>query len=286
MNKDKIKEILKSNVSEERYNHSIKTMEAAEKLANHYDLDTELVSLAALLHDCGKSEKIEDASKSHADIGSEIAKSIYEIEDEKIIHAIKCHTIGCKNMSEVDKVIFLADKIEESRTYEEVEDIRKLAFKDMDEAIYQFMKCNFEYIKKSNKEVFPESEIIFEEFKKRSEQKVVIGKILKAFDDKQGFDFSVIDVSKISSIADYFLICSANSNRQVKAIADEVEDVIDDMDIEILNKDGYKSMKWILIDSGEIVIHIFDNNEREQYNLEELWKQGEFLAAEKFGIEQ
>lgn len=285
MNKDKMKEILKSNLDAERYQHSINTMEMAEKLADQYGLDKEKISIAALLHDCGKFGDYKETSKNHASNGYEVAKNVYAIEDEDIRHAIKCHTIGCKNMSQLDKIIFIADKIEKSRKYEEVEVIRELAFKDIDEAIYQFMTCNFDYMKKNNKEIFPGSESVYNEFKKISEQKAIITKVLKAFDDKKGYDFAIINVSKISSIADYFLLCSASSSRQVKAIADEVEDVIDDLNIEILHKDGYKTMKWILIDSGEIVIHIFDHNEREQYNLEELWNQGEFLEAEDFGIE-
>lgn len=285
MNLDKYKEILKQYVSEERYKHSLYTMSMAKKLSDHYDIENEKIILAALLHDCGKYGDYTSSLKNHAENGYNILSEVYGVNDASIKKAIRCHTIGCADMTDMDKIVFLSDKIEESRKYPEVEKLRTLAFQDMDEAIYYYLTVNFEYLKQTGKEIYPESMETFEVFNEKHNQKENIKNILKAFDDKRGYDFTVIDVSKISSLADYFLICSASSERQVKAIADEVEYVIDDSDLTVLHKDGFSTLKWVLIDCGDIVVHIFNQNERSQYNLEELWNQGDFIDVEEFGIE-
>lgn len=105
---------------------------------------------------------------------------------------------------------------------------------------------------------------------KEIENKVSI--ISQAIDDKGGFDIEAIDVSKMTTIADYFVIASGNSSTQVKAIADEVENKMFLAGFDkINNKEGYSSARWILIDFGDIIAHIFHKEEREFYNLERLW---------------
>lgn len=105
---------------------------------------------------------------------------------------------------------------------------------------------------------------------KEIEKKVSI--ISQAIDDKGGFDIESIDVSKMTTIADHFVIASGNSSTQVKAIADEVESkmFLSGFD-KINNKEGYGSARWILIDFGDVIAHIFHKEEREFYNLERLW---------------
>ncbi len=100
--------------------------------------------------------------------------------------------------------------------------------------------------------------------------------IQKAIEDKKGIDMEVLDISKMTSIADYFVIVSGNSSTQVTAIADEVEDKMSEAGFEPLSgKEGYGSARWILIDYEDIIVHIFHKDEREFYNLERLWSQFE-----------
>ena len=105
---------------------------------------------------------------------------------------------------------------------------------------------------------------------KEIESKVSI--ISQAIDDKGGIDIESIDISKMTTIADYFVIASGNSSSQVKAIADEVEDKMFLAGYEkIYNKEGYNSARWILLDFGDVIAHIFHKEERGFYNLERLW---------------
>ena len=127
-----IKTWLGENLSEKRYNHSLGCAQTAKKLAEIYNVDEEKAYLTGLVHDCAKNfdnEKSLDIIKNtiktgflenelknhktyHAIVGAYLAKKEFEIEDEQIISAIRCHTIGKVDMTTFDKIIFLADKIE------------------------------------------------------------------------------------------------------------------------------------------------------------------------------
>ncbi len=100
--------------------------------------------------------------------------------------------------------------------------------------------------------------------------------IRKAIEDKKGIDIEVLDIKKISSIADYFVIASGNSTSQVLSIVDEIEYKMTSNGYEtIAGKEGYSSAKWIILDYDDVVVHIFKKEDREYYNLERLWKEYE-----------
>lgn len=95
-----------------------------------------------------------------------------------------------------------------------------------------------------------------------------IGKLIDA---KKGDDIVILDLRGISSVADYFVIASGNSDRQVVAIADHVEDELAKDGIYTKYKDGMKTGRWVVMDYHDILVHIFHKEEREYYNLERLW---------------
>lgn len=104
--------------------------------------------------------------------------------------------------------------------------------------------------------------------------------ITEACDSKRGTDIEVIDLEGRSSLADYFVIVSGGSSNQVGAIADEVDFKMSEAGIEPDNFEGKNSMRWIILDYGDIIVHIFHNEEREYYNLERLWSEGSKSAKE------
>ena len=91
---------------------------------------------------------------------------------------------------------------------------------------------------------------------------------------KNGEDIDVIDIAQVSSLGDYFVIASGGSERQVKAIADNIEYEAQKLGIEARNIEGAREARWILMDYGDVIVHIFHAREREFYNLERLWKDG------------
>lgn len=110
--------------------------------------------------------------------------------------------------------------------------------------------------------------------------------IVKAGDSKKAFDIKAIDIIGLSSIADYFVIMSGNTERQVVAIADEIQDEMSKAGVEPSNKEGYQTGRWILLDYGDIIVHIFHKEEREFYNLEKLWVDAKPLEIENLIVNE
>lgn len=93
----------------------------------------------------------------------------------------------------------------------------------------------------------------------------------KAADDKKASDIVVLNMEGISIMADQFIICHANSERQVQAIAREVIDQASKFGAQVKRVEGMESGRWVLADLGDVVVHVFHKDEREHYNLEKLW---------------
>ncbi len=92
--------------------------------------------------------------------------------------------------------------------------------------------------------------------------------------DKQAADILMLDIKNASYIADYFVICSAESNRQMKAICEEIDKALAEEGINIYRREGNEDSGWILLDFGEVIIHVFAPSQREFYELESLWSEG------------
>lgn len=89
---------------------------------------------------------------------------------------------------------------------------------------------------------------------------------------KKGFDIRILDLRKLSGgIADCFVICSADADRQVKAIADAVDDELHSKGIRCFHKEGFETLNWALLDYFDVVVHVFRAEARSYYNLEKLW---------------
>ncbi len=170
----KIRQQLKAMLSPSRYEHTLSTQKEAIKLANQNGVNENKASLAALLHDCAKNmdtdEMVEyitmermrideitmlNPSLLHAMAGKVIARYKFGVTDEDILGAIEFHTTGKPNMTKLQKIIFLADVIEETRHYDGVEEIREIAYKDMDKAIVKSLDRIISFILNENKLLHP-----------------------------------------------------------------------------------------------------------------------------------
>lgn len=93
----------------------------------------------------------------------------------------------------------------------------------------------------------------------------------KAMDEKKARQISILKLQELSLITDYFIICNGNSRVQTQAIADNVEEILKNSGIPLLRREGYTEGRWILLDFGPHIAHIFQEEERNFYNLERLW---------------
>lgn len=98
--------------------------------------------------------------------------------------------------------------------------------------------------------------------------------------EKKAVDVVILDLQNISLIADYFVIASATNKVQVQAIAKGVEDGLRDLGTGLLRKEGYREGKWILLDYGSVVVHVFLEEERKYYDLERLWRDAQRISGE------
>ncbi len=110
--------------------------------------------------------------------------------------------------------------------------------------------------------------------------KKLIDIILKTLDDAKALDVIVFEVSKLTSISDYMIIASGRSSRQVNSMAEKVVEVAKENGVQPLGTEGKKEGDWVLVDLGDIIVHIMHPDTREYYQLEKLWS-AETLEAEQ-----
>lgn len=104
----------------------------------------------------------------------------------------------------------------------------------------------------------------------------------KALEDKKGQDIKIIDIHEVSVIADYFIIASGSNPNQVQAMVDNVEEQLGRAGYEAKQIEGSKNSSWILMDYGDLIVHIFDEENRLFYDLERIWRDGKVLDAQEF----
>ncbi|MCI2057113.1 MAG: ribosome silencing factor [Oscillibacter sp.] len=96
----------------------------------------------------------------------------------------------------------------------------------------------------------------------------------KALDAKKGQEIAAIEITDLTAIADYFVICTGTSNTQINALCGAVEEELDKLDEHVLRREGYRDGTWVLLDYGCVVVHVFSQEAREFYSLERLWSDG------------
>ena len=105
-------------------------------------------------------------------------------------------------------------------------------------------------------------------------------------DEHKAADIKVLGVGNITSIADYFVIASGNSSTQVRSLADYVEEKLAKEDIHPLRNEGYQSGDWIMLDYGDVLIHVFRRETRDFYDLERLWVDATDMDVTPYMIQQ
>lgn len=97
--------------------------------------------------------------------------------------------------------------------------------------------------------------------------------IVEILEEKKAIDITVLPVAEMTILADFFIICTGRSNTQIKAIAENVMDAMEKKGIDVLREDGTKEGKWVVLDYGSVILHIFNDETRVFYCLEKLWSE-------------
>jgi len=160
---------LKNSISPKRYIHSINVSITAKNLAEFYHCDVSKAEIAGLVHDCARDIDralqvkfleeegivVDELTLSvkellHGPAAVHICKSVFDIEDEDILTAVRYHTTGRENMSLLEKIIYLSDFIEPGRSFDGVEELRRLAYEDLDRALLLAFNSSIRYILSQN----------------------------------------------------------------------------------------------------------------------------------------
>lgn len=171
---------LETKLADKRYRHVLSVRDIAVELAVKYGADLQKTNLAALLHDCARwmntrqlFEAVADyqiqldeferinASLLHALVGAELAIDIFSVGDEEILSAVRSHTKGSRTMTLVDKVLFVADFSEPNRTYPEAEAVRKIAKKDLNQAVFEVSKFKITGLLDRGKVIHPDTIAVY-----------------------------------------------------------------------------------------------------------------------------
>ena len=181
-----LKEIVKSKMSLKRFTHTLSVVEMSEKLAKIYNADIEKCKVAALLHDICKEmdmeyiknicknnflnelseEDLENNEILHGFAGAYYVKNELGINDKEILSAIKYHTVGAKDMTLLEKIVYIADAIEYGRNYPSVVEIREETFKNLDKGILMEIEHKEEYLESIGKKSHPNTDELKKEILK------------------------------------------------------------------------------------------------------------------------
>lgn len=185
---DELEKAVRPYLTEERYGHTLRCRDMALRLADRWGCDREKAETAALLHDMTKKaddgEQLQLCDKYgiinkysdrdfhlliHADTAAEAARDIFKVGDD-VRDAIKYHTLGRENMSLLEKVIYLSDAIEEGRDYPGVEEIRRVAFENLDKAVLMSLEGTIKNVRDRGREPNGQSLLAAEFLRKQLEK--------------------------------------------------------------------------------------------------------------------
>ena len=109
--------------------------------------------------------------------------------------------------------------------------------------------------------------------------------VTKALDEKKGMDIKLLKIDRVSTLADYFLICTGTSNTHVRTLCDYAEYVLEELGEPMLGREGHRGNSWELLDFGSVVVHVFTDEARKFYDLERLWKDAEVVDLKNIIVE-
>ena len=260
-----------------RITHSIGVKDMAVSLAKKLGVDPKKCEIAALFHDyyrydsdeeliklmdLADYEKYKDMPWGYHGLAAGNKIKDFGITDIDIINAIKYHTVGRKNMSLIEKIIYVSDFSEINRTHEGSKEVREMAFIDFNKAFLMCMDYTYKHTNDKNvKELLD-----YYGGLNMDELKLVIEEI-----DKLNMeDIKSYNLSNNHPLFDYIVIASATNDRQANAIIRNLRELEAKGSIQIKGIED-KDLSWILIDLNDIIVHIFSSEARAYYGLDTIY---------------
>jgi ribosome silencing factor RsfS/YbeB/iojap len=301
---DDLEEYLRHNLKQSRYDHSLRVQEMAIRLSDHYGADISKASFAGRYHDiakCFDREKMDEyivkyglpdellgnPALAHSKVGAAVLEREFGVSDEEILDAVRYHTTARAGMTLLDEIIYVADVVEDGRTFTDLKYYQDLAFNDLDQCALEILIYTIGDVTSKGraldrdtseaKEYLEEKRYSIKE--KQMEIKEIAQAIADLLNQKKARDIVMIDIAEKSSFADYFINATGGSERQLGALADDVEDKLAELGITPKSKEGRPETGWILVDGGDIIINLFTAETRDKYTLEKIWNDCESILV-------
>lgn len=285
-----------------RIEHSFSAALCGVGLAKRLCVDTHKATTALLLHDIGKYVTKEDAEKlgvrfdgridcmplpvRHAEIGAELLRQVIGIEDDDIIEAVRWHTTGRAAMTPIEKVVYLADYIEplprfsgRGRTARGNGKKRRRRTARRSPQFRRTCRERRSVPRDGGGIRILQGEKMKTVTKEQAHE--LAEKIAAVIDEKKGRDIVIIDISEKSVLADYFVIASGRSTTAVRSLCDNVEEKLSKEGIEPVRRDGMNETKWIVMDYGSVILHVFHEETASITDSNRLWVDG--ANCERYG---
>lgn len=282
-------------LSPKRVAHSQRVSQLAREVAEHWGLDMEKAQIAGLLHDVARDlpqdillqtarekalkigpEEINNPILLHAPLGAALLKEGWGIEDPEILLAVAGHTLATPQMTDLTKILYLCDNCEPARRYPEADAIRALLKKDLNQAMALSLRSTLKWLEDKTIDLHPATRQAYEYFSKQKEESALetqqfLEKCTALAKEKKAEGIISLYMKDLTSITDYFLIMTAGNTRLAKALSDYIREEFKEQGLPVSRVEGYKDGRWILMDYGFLIIHIFQEEERQYYNLERIW---------------
>ena len=291
------KEILEGILSEHRFKHSLRVAKLAVQMAKANNIDVHKAYIAGIVHDCAKQlpkeETMELMNKHfpehlneayaiyHQYLAPLLAEKYFGITDSEIFEAIQYHTTGKVGMSDLAKIIFCADKTEPGRDYDSTFLVDR-CLENITTGFAFTMVEQIAFLQKIDHEVLinDDTKALYQEALKIKEL-YLLKLVVKTIDDHFGRDITIIDVSTSNPLVKYYVNCDALSERQVRALAETVADVVCEYQYPLHHIEGRNNPEWVLVDAIDVVVNIFKTEARGNYHLEKLMADADIYSFEE-----
>ena len=283
--KEKLLAFVKSNVKATRFSHTMQVVKKSQEYAERYGADAKKLEIAAIFHDAYRDA----GNLEHAPLAAEHLEKDFGVTDPDILNAVRYHTTCRAGACETEKILKMADMLEDTRTYPEAAILRRQMTDDLDSSLLHLMNRIKVYVEGLGLTIAPESQECIEwlediiknkstvpNIKVSDKEKKMTNKelalyIAKTLDAKKAQDIVILDIAEKSGFADYFVIADAPNSRLVEALADETEDKMAQAGETLHHKEGVGDSGWVLLDFGDIIVNLFTKQQRDHYNIEKVW---------------
>jgi ribosome-associated protein len=310
---------VKTRLSAGRLTHTLAVVQAAEQLAIRYGVGVPVARLAALLHDWDRDLPLDELMAAaerhgievpesperllHAFTGAQAVAGEFADLPPEVVRAIERHTLAAAGMSDLDMVVYVADLIEPGRRYPEIERLRGLvSHLPLHQLFQAALEATFVYLTSRQRAIHPQSLAAHADIIARiqaaadldvptptggpvkTSREIALAAAEAAY-DKKATDIIVQEVTDTMMICDYLVLATGANNRQVDAICESIEDKLRlEAASKPMGREGLGQLEWVLLDYGDVVVHVFQPETREFYRLETLWGDSPIVDLAEAGI--